>query len=235
MTTTEILTELQQALMTNTTAATLFGFTVGDNYDDRFSKIGPVSVMLYVVAYVTALKETLLEHWKEEVRQIADSTRYGTEAWWKATAKLWRDDPNELLTVVNGAVGYANDTTTATTPVRYAAVTAQGNTLTLKVAKEGSAGPEALTSAQLSAFQGYVNSIKPLGIYVTAVSGDANLLQLHATIIYNPEITLQTLNPQTVIPRLPRRPHQERNSPLAITRLILPFSHSHTLTFPHYT
>lgn len=82
--------------------------------------------------------------------------------------------------------------------MRYAAVTAQGNTLTLKVAKEGSAGPEALTSAQLSAFQGYVNSIKPLGIYVTAVSGDANLLQLHATIIYNPEITLQTI--QTNVP-----------------------------------
>ncbi len=193
MTTNEILTELQQSLMNNATAATLFGFTAGDTYDSHFSKIGPVSVMLYVVAYVTALKETLLDHWKEEVRQIADSTRYGTEAWWKATAKLWRDDPNELLTVVDGAVGYANSDTSAATPVKYAAITAQGNTLTLKVAQDIDGTPAKISASQLAAFQGYVNTIKPLGIYCTAISGDANLLQLTATITYNPEIALSTL------------------------------------------
>lgn len=208
MTTTEILTELQQALMASTTAATLFGFTVGDQYDSHFSKIGPVSVILYVVAYVTALKETLLERWKEEVRQIADSTRYGTEAWWKATAKLWRDDPNELLTVVDGAVGYPNPSTTASTPVRYAAITAQGNTLTLKVAAADDSGtPIPLTATQLAAFQGYANTIKPLGIYVTALSGVANPLQLQATVTYNPEITLQTVQ-TTVLDAIDRFCHE---------------------------
>ena len=188
MSTQEILTDLQNQLMANPVAAALFGYQTGDNYDSHFSRIGAVSVILYVVAYVIALKERLLDQWKEEVRQVADSTRYGTEAWWKAAAKAWRE--GEQTTVTDGQVAYASEATPATvTPVAYATITAAGRLLTLKVAADQGGNPTPLSSTQLAQFQGYADAIKPLGLAVRCVSGPANPIALHATITYNPELS----------------------------------------------
>ena len=190
MSTEEVLTELQTQLMGNPVAASLFGYKAGESYDSHFGRVGAMSVILYVVAYVVALKERLLEQWKEEVRGVADSTRYGTEAWWKAVAKAWRE--GEQTEVVDGAVGYAHEATAATvTPVAYAAVTANGRMLTLKVAADDGGTPTALTETQVGQLQGYVNAVKPLGIAVRCVSGEANPIAIfgESTITYNPEVS----------------------------------------------
>lgn len=190
MNTEEVLSELQNQLMSNPVAAALFGYNVGDSYDSHFSRIGAMSAIIYVVAYVVALKERLLDQWKEEVRAVADSTRYGTEAWWKAVAKAWRE--GEQTVVVGGAVGYATEPTAATvTPVAYAAVTANGRMLTLKVAADNGGSPTALSATQLAQLQGYVNAVKPLGIAVRCVSGPANPIAIYgdSTITYNPEVS----------------------------------------------
>lgn len=188
MTTEEILTELQDTLMGNPQAATLFGYAPGTPYLSHFSPIGAMSVILYVVAYVIALKERLLDDWIEQVRAVADTTRYGTEAWWKAAAKAWRQD--EQTTVSDGAVGYASPATAQTVmPVAYAAVRASGRQLTLLVAADSQGTPIPLSASQLSAFAGYVQDIKPLGIAVQCVSGPANPIGINATITYNPEYT----------------------------------------------
>lgn len=194
MNTEEVLTELQNQLMSNHVAAALFGYTVGDSYDSHFSRIGAMSVIIYVVAYVIALKERLLDQWKEEVRAVADSTRYGTEAWWKAVSKAWRE--GEQTVVADGAVGYASDpAATTVTPVAYVAVTANGRMLTLKVAADSGGSPTALTAVQLSQFQGYVKAVKPLGIAVRCVSGPANPIAIYgdSTITYNPEVSLSAV------------------------------------------
>lgn len=188
MPTQEVLTALQNALMSNPVAASLFGYQTGDDYDSHFSRVGAVSVLLYVVAYVIALKERLLDQWKEEVRQVADSTRYGTEAWWRTAAKAWRE--GEQTTVTGGQVGYAQPATAATVcPVAYATITAAGRMLTLKVAADQGGSPTQLTAVQLAQFQGYADTIKPLGLAVRCVSGPANPIALRATVTYNPEVS----------------------------------------------
>lgn len=189
MTTEEILTELKIAWMNNEQAAALFGFTRGDDFDNTYSRVSVLALIFYVVAYVIALKETLLSQWKEEVRQVGLSTHYGTASWWVAAAKEWQNgDP---LTVIDGRMGYAT-VDPSHRLITAASVTAEGRTLTLKVAKKTTfeGGYTPLSTDEKTNFEGYVEQIKPLGIYVDVRSSPANNIEILGSIGYDAELDL---------------------------------------------
>lgn len=192
MNTEAILTELKTAWMNNTEAADRFGFAVGDDFDSTYSKVSILSLIFYVVAYVTALKETLLSRWKEDVRQVGLSTHYGTAAWWVTAAKEWQY--GDSVMVVDGRMGYET-VTPSHRIVTAASVTAAGRALTLKVAKvDGQGGYSPLTADELESFQGYVDRIKPLGIYVDARSGQASPILIIGSVSYSAERSLADMS-----------------------------------------
>ena len=73
MTTEEIKRELTTAFMANADAANLFGFAQGASFNDRFSRVGLMSILFYVVAYVIALKERCLDAWKADIAATAST------------------------------------------------------------------------------------------------------------------------------------------------------------------
>ena len=181
----EIEEELQRRWMENAGVAQLFGFTAGASFDDVYARVSVVRLLIWVVSYVIAAKETAYEDWEEEVRAVADATHYGTEAWWVEAAKAWQE--GDALTVVDGRVGYAVVDPTHRV-VTAASVNTEGRTLRLKVAKGAVGSLQALTASQLEAFQGYVEAVKPVGLHVTATSGVANVVKLQGTVRYSAEL-----------------------------------------------
>ena len=171
--------------MENAGVAQLFGFTAGASFDDVYARVSVVRLLIWVVSYVIAAKETAYEDWEEEVRAVADATHYGTEAWWVEAAKAWQE--GDALTVVDGRVGYAVVDPTHRV-VTAASVNTEGRTLRLKVAKGAVGSLQALTASQLEAFQGYVEAVKPVGLHVTATSGVANVVKLQGTVRYSAEL-----------------------------------------------
>jgi hypothetical protein len=181
----EIEEELQRRWMENAGVAQLFGFTAGASFDDVYARVSVVRLLMWVVSYVIAAKETAYEDWEEEVRAVADATHYGTEAWWVETAKAWQE--GDALTVADGRVRYATVDATHRV-VTSAAISTLGRTLRLKVAKGEPGGLQALTTSQLEAFQGYVESVKPVGLHVTVTSGSANVIGMSGTVRYSAEL-----------------------------------------------
>lgn len=182
----EIEEELQRRWMGNAGVAQLFGFTAGASFDSVYARVSVMRLLLWVVSYVIAAKETSYEDWEEELRAVADSTHYGTEAWWVETAKAWQE--GDALTVADGRVGYAT-VDASHRVVTSAAISTVGRTLRLKVAKGGPGSLQALTAEQLTAFQGYVESVKPVGLHVTATSGAANVVGMSGTVRYAAELS----------------------------------------------
>ena len=181
----EIEEELQRRWMENAGVAQLFGFSVGSSFDSVYARVSVMRLLLWVVSYVIAAKETAYEDWEEEVRAVADSTHYGTEAWWVETAKAWQE--GDTLTVSGGRVSYG-ETNLSRRVVTSAAISTVGRTLHLKVAKGEPGHLQALTAEQLAAFQGYVESVKPVGLHVTATSGVANVVGVSGTVRYAAEL-----------------------------------------------
>lgn len=181
----EIEEDLQRRWMENAGVAQLFGFTAGASFDDVYARVSVVRLLMWVVSYVIAAKETAYEDWEEEVRAVADATHYGTEAWWVEAAKAWQE--GDALSVTDGRVGYST-VDPSHRVVTAAAITTGGRTLRLKVAKGSVGSLQALTAAQLEAFQGYVEAVKPVGLHVTATSGNANVVGMTGTVRYAAEL-----------------------------------------------
>lgn len=185
MTQKEIMEEMTTAWMKNKEAARVFGYEVGASFDDVYPKASVIRMLMWVVSGVIALKETMLQEWKEEVRKVAEDTHYGTAGWWVETVKRWQmGDP---LSVIDGKVGYKVENASKRI-VTAASVTAMGRTLMLKVAK-GKRGQRApLTEAERRSLKGYVEEVKPVGLKVVVISGAANRVSLGGTIRYKAEL-----------------------------------------------
>ena len=56
----QIKTELTEAFMTDSTLQTKYGFSEGDSFDSRFSKVSIESLLLYIVATAIWTLEKLI-------------------------------------------------------------------------------------------------------------------------------------------------------------------------------
>lgn len=186
MTTNEVFEEMTSKWMNDSGVANLYGFAVGSRFDDVYSKVSVVRMIFWVVSYVMALKETMLEDWKKDVQDVASETHYGTSAWWVAKAKAWQK--GDSLTIVDGKVDYEHVDETKRV-VTAASVNVVGRTLRLKVAKGNSGSLSGLSQDELDSMNGYVERIKPMGLMVQVTSGGANVLKLYGKVRYRGELT----------------------------------------------
>lgn len=184
MKTEEIFEEMTASWMSDSNAARLFGFQVGSRFDDEYSKVSVLRLLMWVVSWVIAKRETLLEEWKAEVEKVANETHYGTSAWWIAKAKDFQY--GDSLVVEDGKVQYAEEHGEKKI-VSAASVTVVGRTLLLKVAKGVGGGLSGLSDSERSSFEGYVQRIKPLGLMVVVQSGSGNELRVKGEVRYSGE------------------------------------------------
>lgn len=182
----EIFEEMQRRLMNDEVAASLWEFSVGDAFDDHFSRVSVTRLIMYVCSCIYALVGVKLDDWQREVNATADETRYGTEAWWKEQVLGFQY--GHSVEVIDGRMGYAEDDAEARI-VTAATIATVGRTLSIKVAKGAAGSREALDDDELEALQSYVNAIKPVGITADVTSGSAGTVALTATVTYSGQRT----------------------------------------------
>lgn len=197
MTTEEVRKELEKKFVEIASANELFGLTLADRgkeFSSLFATNGVISTIIYVVAVVINLRNQLFGKWKEEIKSLYESSRYGTWAWWIETAKRWQIGYSTIVNE-NGEVVYEKIDETARI-VKAAMVRQNGRSIAVYVAKMENNKLVALNEekGELSSFQRYLNNVKPLGVYVVAVSKEADKVEIEADIVYNGELSKEAMD-----------------------------------------
>lgn len=193
MTTEEIKKDLEKNFVFHASTSKLFGLTPedkGKEFSSLFATNGVIATIIYVVAVVISLRTQLFAKWKEEVKGLYESSRYGTWSWWIETAKRWQVGYSTV--VIDGEVGYEKIDENAKI-IKAAMVRQNGRSIAVYVAKQKSNDLLALTDEELEGFQQYCDNVKPLGVYVLAVSKEADEVNIEADVVYNGELSQEAL------------------------------------------
>lgn len=194
----EIRKDLEKKFVFHASMNKLFGLTSADR-DKEFSSLfatnGVIATIIYVVAVVINLRNQLFEKWKEEIKSLYESSRYGTWSWWIETAKRWQVGYDTK--VIDGEVGYEKIDEEAQI-IKAAMVRQSGRSIAVYVAKQDNEELVSLTEEERESFQKYLNNVKPLGVYVIAVSKEADEIRIDAEVVYNGELTREAIDKAVV-------------------------------------
>lgn len=143
-----------------------------------------------IFAYVSWLLHRLWLIYEQRLNTAAAAVIPHTAYWYSVKAKEFQ--LGDALTVVDGAIIYPIIDESKRI-VAVSAVKENDGKLVLKVAKASASGLEPLDASELSAFDGYIKSIKDAGVSILIVSQNADVLKLELSIYYNPIIPLATI------------------------------------------
>ena len=136
-------------------------------------------LIFFVFAVAIHTFEVVLDLWWEGLLEERGTFATGTIDWYMdkilnfqyGYPVVWNGNQFEYTTVDEDAK-----------IVKYVSIVQTGNVVTAKVAKDNAGLPEALTTAEVTALQGYLNEIAFLGVYINVLSLDADLLDLDVTV-----------------------------------------------------
>lgn len=143
-----------------------------------------------IFAYVAYILHKLWTIYEQRLNTAAKAVINHNAYWYALQAKKFQLGDN--LDATNGSVEYPV-IDEAKQIVTASAVKESGGTLILKVAKDGAGGLVPLASSELSAFKGYIESVRDAGVDTLIVSQNPDLLKTALSIYYNPIIPLATI------------------------------------------
>ena len=155
-------------------------------YDGKFSLVCVETCILYVVAACAAFVENLFDWFTADVDEIVNEDRYGRKGWYEKTARKFQfaDGVDYELDTETGE--YLTDGGDAARIVKHASAYSDGFGVKLKVAKGVTGSLSPLDTDELTAFETYINRLKPAGVPVTVVNRNADLLALDMAVYYDP-------------------------------------------------
>jgi hypothetical protein len=173
------------------TLSSLLSTTISTEQEllDKLSSTSRVAIwvlMFYVVAKAINTFEQLMDVFRAEIDETIANNVYGTERWWVTWLKLFQY--GDTLTFVNDQPGYATVTPANRIITAAACVPGSNGAITLKTAKTSGGALVALSGAEVTAAQAYVNLITPAGVYPTVTTADADELKLTATVYVDPQV-----------------------------------------------
>lgn len=175
---------MAEAFMQDTNLAIKYGFEVGADFNNTFSKVSIESLLLYIVAVGIWTLEKLFDTHTAEVTDYIATMKPHSLRWYVEKAKAFMYG----VPLIDGSDQY--DTTNLTDEqiaekkiVTFAACTEANATLYLKVAK---AGPAPLTADEKAAFIAYLHEIKDAGVRIDVISEQGDYLKLDMVIYYDP-------------------------------------------------
>lgn len=184
----QIKTSMAEAFMQDTNLAIKYGFEVGADFNNTFSKVSIESLLLYIVAVGIWTLERLFDTHTTEVTDYIATMKPHSLRWYVEKAKAFMYGEPVLPELISGSDVY--DTTDMTDEqiaqakiVTFAACTEANATLYLKVAK---AGPAPLTTDEKAAFVAYLHEIKDAGVRIDVISENGDYLKLQMVIYYDP-------------------------------------------------
>jgi len=175
---------------------TAFGLTAGYDpdsdtaalaayYDSKFSAVSVETCILYVVAACAALVENLFDWFTADVDERVNEDRYGRKGWYEKTAKAFQ--MGYPLNEETGKYDTVVEEGDEALIVKHASAEANnGFGVKLKVAKGETGALSPLDTDELTAFETYINRLKPAGVPVTVVNRSADLLALDMAVYYDP-------------------------------------------------
>lgn len=153
-------------------------------YDSKFSLVCVETCILYVVAACAAFVENLFDWFAADVDEIVNEDRYGRKGWYEKTAlKFQMGYP---LNEETGGYDTVVEEGDEARIVKHASAYSNGFGVKLKVAKGNTGSLSPLDTDELTAFETYINRLKPAGVPVTVVNRNADLLALDMAVYYDP-------------------------------------------------
>lgn len=175
---------MAEAFMQDTNLANKYGFEVGADFNNTFSKVSIESLLLYIVAVGIWTLERLFDTHTAEVTDYIATMKPHSLRWYVKKAKTFMYG----VPLINGTdqhntEGMTDDQIAQAKIVTFAACTEANATLYLKVAK---AGPAPLTADEKAAFVAYMHEIKDAGVRIDVISENGDYLKLQMVIYYDP-------------------------------------------------
>lgn len=180
----QIKTSMAEAFMQDTNLAIKYGFEVGADFNNTFSKVSIESLLLYIVAVGIWTLERLFDTHTAEVTDYIATMKPHSLRWYVEKAKAFMYGvPLIDGTDRHDTAGMTDEQIAQAQIVTFAACTEANATLYLKVAK---AGPEPLTTEEKAAFVAYLHEIKDAGVRIDVISERGDYLKLDMVIYYDP-------------------------------------------------
>ena len=180
----QIKSSMAEAFMQDTNLATKYGFEVGADFNNTFSKVSIESLILYIIAASIWTLEKLFDTHTAEVTDYIATMKPHSLRWYVEKAKAFMYG----VPLINGTdqhntEGMTDEQINQAKIVTFAACTEANATLYLKVAK---AGPAPLTTDEKAAFVAYLHEIKDAGVRIDVISEHGDYLNLNMVIYYDP-------------------------------------------------
>lgn len=154
------------------------------------SLTGKWNLWVFLFAFGHWLHEVIWVLFKAELDDAATYAQSHTVAWYRQ--KVLEYQHGDSVTVVNGAVTYSPiDASNRIIEAASVKETANGS-LVIKAAKDdGNGALEALSSAELTGLEAYVDRFQDAGVVISVVSQNADVLRLEGTVYFDPAIQTQ--------------------------------------------
>jgi hypothetical protein len=148
------------------------------------SKVAVWRLMCYLVALAIWTHEKLIDVQTKEIEQRAEDSIPGVVRWYRDVSLLWQDGDPLLW---DGKKYIYSPVNINNRLVEYAAAFESNTQVIVKVAKNnGSDVPAALSAAEKSRFEAYLNLVKYAGTNTTVISQAADSVNITCTIFYDP-------------------------------------------------
>ena len=180
----QIKSSMAEAFMQDTNLASKYGFEVGADFNNTFSKVSIESLIIYIIAASIWTLEKLFDTHTKEVTDYIATMKPHSLRWYVEKAKAFMYG----VPLINGTdqhntEGMTDEQIAQAKIVTFAACTEANATLYLKVAK---AGPAPLTADEKAAFVAYLHEIKDAGVRIDVISEQGDYLKLDMVIYYDP-------------------------------------------------
>ena len=185
-TTAEIKATMTADFMNNTTFAAYYGFTLGDAFDDHFSKVSFEGFIFFTVATAICFLEKIFDADKADIDTLIAELKPHSKKWYinKALAFMYG---YELVVDTD-----MYDTTTLTAAqistahvVKYAAAVEKSSVVYIKVA---GAGLTQISNDQEAGLVAYFKEVKDAGVKLEIINRPAEYFKAKLTIYYNPMV-----------------------------------------------
>lgn len=165
--------EITSSFMGNETIQLIYGFPSSSIFEETFSKVSIENILFENIAFCTWTIETLFDTHKSELQSELLNQKSGTLPWYRTMALAFQYGFNLIV----DSDQFNNETATddqieASKIVKYAAVNEgdQDSRVIIKIAGEASGVLSPINTAQLEAFEAYMQEVRYAGVKITVVN-----------------------------------------------------------------
>lgn len=182
----EIKKTMTDEFMNSAVMATKYGFSVGDSFDNTFSKVSVEGIWFYVAAFAMAVFEKLFDNHKAEVSELIAAERPHTLIWYKNKALAYMHGYELVADADYYDIAGLTDAQISTAKVvKNASAVEKANVVYVKVA---SAEPAKLTADQEAGLTAYFKEVKDAGVKLQIVNRDADHYRAVIEVYYDPMV-----------------------------------------------